>query len=262
VNKGAKPPATPEPAPAPATTPDAHDDHGHDHDHPEPATAATSPAAHDNAHDDAHDPDHDHAHQFEMAADDTIDLKLPKEDWVLSAVLVRSRGGPSALGLLYNYRVIDNRASAVNPATVMREFFDTFFRGSTVVLLTIALLVSIVASVGILVSIYNSVSARMREIAILRALGATRRKILLLICVEAGLIGLVGGVMGLLVGHALGAGGSFFLRRLLGEGIDYVTVGWDELLYLLIVLAIAVVAGLVPAWKAYRVPVATHLVTE
>ena len=53
-------------------------------------------------------------------------------------------------------------------------------------LLLIALLVTIVAGVGILVSIYNSVSARTREIAILRALGATRQRVLTLIAPRRG----------------------------------------------------------------------------
>ncbi|MGH7178877.1 MAG: ABC transporter permease [Tepidisphaeraceae bacterium] len=207
--------------------------------------------------------DHDHDPEelpYRLANDGTIELLLPKSDWQVSAVLVRSRGGPSALGLIYNYKVIDNRAVAVNPAMVMREFFDTFFRGSTLVLLLVALLVSIVASVGILVSIYNSVAARSREIATLRALGATRGRILLLICVEAILIGLCGGIVGMALGHGLGAAGSIYLDRLLGQGFVWYAVGPEELLYLAIVVLIAGAAGLAPALKAYRVPVATNLV--
>ena len=280
-----QPPPTPRPiAPATAPTTDAHDahdhDHGsasgttqtvddhdhvnpvehHDHEHPTTAAAATSPAV-DRDHAAADDHDH-HDHLFHLRPDGTIDLHLPKEAWQVSSILVRSRGGPAGLGLIYNFRVIDNRAVAVNPATVMREFFDTFFHGSRTLLLAIAFLVSVVASVGILVSIYNSVSARMREIAILRALGATRTKILALICVEAALIGLLGGVLGLVAGHALGGVGSFYLNRVLGEGIDWLTVDWSELLYLAVVVVIAAVAGLVPAMKAYGVPVATNLVAE
>jgi putative ABC transport system permease protein len=197
---------------------------------------------------------------FKMKEDGTFELLLPKEKWEVSAVLVRSRGSVDAFSLIRTFKIIDNRATAVNPATVMREFFDTFFKGSTFVLLMIALLVSIVASVGILVSIYNAVAARMREIAILRALGATRARILLLICLEAGLVGLFGGVLGLLVGHGIGAVGSTYMNRLLGQGFNWVTVSPLELLYLGVVVLIALLAGLVPALKAYQVPVATNLV--
>lgn len=206
------------------------------------------------------EPEHEEPMPHRLRPDGTIELLLPKNEWVLSAILVRSRGGQQALSLIWKYRVIDPRAIAVSPAVVMREFFDTFFSGSRQVLLVIALLVSVVASVGILVSIYNSVVARMREIAILRALGATRTRILLLICLEAGFVGLFGGVMGILIGHALGAAGSIYLSKIVGEGFDWLTVGWEELLYLGIVFGIALLAGLVPAMKAYKVPVATNLV--
>jgi putative ABC transport system permease protein len=115
--------------------------------------------------------------------------------------------------------------------------------------------------VSILVSIYNSVVARLREIAILRALGATRRRILAQICLEAGLIGAAGAVIGLVLGHLIAAGGSAYMHRLMGEGIRWTRIGTEEALYLVAVTVIAVLAGLVPAMKAYRTPVATNLVS-
>jgi putative ABC transport system permease protein len=186
---------------------------------------------------------------------------LPPEEWEISAILVKSRGGFQAQQLMYNFKVIDDRAAAVNPASVMREFFNTFLSGSTEVLLLIALLVTIVAAVGILVSIYNSVAGRLREIAILRALGATRATVLRLICLEAALIGLAGGGLGFLAGHALAALGSVYMNQLLGQGINWLASDEWEVVYLGIVVVIATLAGLVPALKAYRTPVATNLVS-
>jgi putative ABC transport system permease protein len=118
-----------------------------------------------------------------------------------------------------------------------------------------------VAAVSILVSIYNSVSARMGEIAVLRALGATRMRILALICLEAGLIGLIGGVAGLIAGHLLAGGGSLAMQRVVGESLNWLVIGPLEGLYLVVVVLIALLAGLVPALKAYRSPVAANLVT-
>jgi putative ABC transport system permease protein len=205
--------------------------------------------------DEGEDPD---AYHLDENGDIVPDL--PPDEWAISAILVRSRGGLFSQQLIYNFKVIDDRAAAVNPASTMREFFDTFLKPSSQMLQAVSWLVTIVAAVGILVSIYNSISARMREIAILRALGATRVKILTLICLEAGLIGFFGGVIGLLVGHALGAAGSKYVELLVGEGFNWVAVGADEVIYLVAVTLLAVVAGLVPALKAYRTPVATNLV--
>jgi putative ABC transport system permease protein len=100
----------------------------------------------------------------------------------------------------------------------------------------------------------------MREIAILRALGATRQRILTLICVEAGFIGLAGAILGMLVGHLLAAVGSVYFQRVLGSSIHWSRLDQWELLTLIGVVVLAVLAGLVPAMKAYRTPVATNLV--
>jgi putative ABC transport system permease protein len=203
-----------------------------------------------------------HHHGHTINPDGTIDLEVPKNQWMLAAILARSK--PDGVGATdIAWHVNNGRfGMAVNPATEMYEFFKTFLEGSGQLLLLISAMVTIVAAVSILVSIYNSVSARRKEIAILRALGATRGKVLALICIEAGLIGLLGGIGGLIVGHLLGAGGSIYLQALLGEGIQWTVVSGQEIGYLLAVVALATLAGLVPAAKAYRTPVATNLVAS
>lgn len=201
----------------------------------------------------------DHEHEaYHQNPDGTFDLTLPKDQWQISAILVRSRSPFAAQTLMYTVP-LQNDATAVNPASVMREFFDVFLAPSALLLQGLAFLVTIVAAVGILVSIYNSISARKREIAILRALGATRARILTLICTEAALIGLIGGILGLIVGHLVAAAGSVFLQRLVGEGINWLVTSRMEWLYLGVVVLLAVLAGLVPALKAYRTSVATNL---
>ena len=206
---------------------------------------------------DEHDAEHHHEHIYDLSPDGVIELHLPAEQWLLSAVFVRSIGGRSQ-NLIFEINNLPY-ATAVNPAWEMRQFFEGFMKGSRLLLLCISALVTVVAAVGILVSIYNSVAARLREIAIIRALGATRLRVVAMICLEAGMIGLVGGVAGLLAGHALGAVGNVFFRAYVGEEINYLHVGGEELVYVAIVVIIAVVAGVVPALKAYRTPVATNL---
>jgi putative ABC transport system permease protein len=205
--------------------------------------------------------EHEHEAKHYTVSDDGV-IKLDpeiKDALEISALFIKARGPFNASNLIYNINLRDD-VMAVNPAETMRTFFQTFLAGSSIVLLLIAILVTIVAAVGILVSIYNAISARLREIAILRALGATRTKVLGLICMEAGLIGLLGGLLGMLLGHGLAAGGSVFLQSVLGEGINWAS--WDkwEWLYLAGVVVISLLAGLAPAMKAYRTPVATNLV--
>jgi putative ABC transport system permease protein len=94
----------------------------------------------------------------------------------------------------------------------------------------------------------------------MRALGATRQRILAIVCLEAGMVGAIGGVLGVLVGHGLAAVGSLYMQKLMGTGISWWRFSWVEGLYLVIVIAVSLLAGLVPALKAYRTPVAENLV--
>ncbi len=248
---------------AAAAPADKADDHGHDHDstgkddqddHDHAATT-TAPA-------DDHD-DHDHDHAYHMH-DDHIHLHLEESKKKVSGIFLRSRGGGiSALTLMYGFNANPLAAAmAVSPASEMREFFNTFLTGSTWILLALAVLVSIVAALSILVSIYNSVAARRREIAILRALGATKQRILTLLCCEAVMIGLLGGIAGIVLGHLLAAIGSAKLQATTGQAIDALSLHWHEWAYLAGVVVLALLAGLVPALKAYQTSVAENLAAE
>lgn len=208
---------------------------------------------------DANGIQHFHDYDFDTKTG-TISNGVTPDLWGISGIMVQTRGGASEAQLEY---ALNNSTDVmcVNPATVMRDFFDTFLKPTRKLLLIICSLVTIVAAVGILVSIYNSVSARIKEIAILRALGATRNTVLTLICLEAGLVALLGAILGVLLGHLITGLGAWYMLNNYGEMLDY---NWMELvyegLYVLGVIVLAILAGLVPAIKAYRTPVATNLV--
>jgi len=214
---------------------------------------------HDHDHGHNHDHDHDHEKHFTLAPDGTIRLDAHLlEARELSAILIKTRGGFNAMNLIFNLNLQPD-VMAVNPATVMRDFFGNFLDGPVKLLLVISALVTVVAAISILTTIYNSVSARMTEIAILRALGATRARILMMICTEAAVVGLIGAVIGFFVGHGLAGVGSFYLAQQFGEGIAWARVSAIEIVYIFGVILIAFVAGLFPALKAYRSSVATNL---
>ena len=73
-------------------------------------------------------------------------------------------------------------------------------------------------------------------------------------------VGIAGGVLGLLLGHAMAFVASVYFNRYVGEGIHWHRVGLVEWVYLGGVVVVALLAGLIPAAKAYQTPVATNLV--
>lgn len=233
-------------------------DHDHDADHEadhDPDHAGTGQEA-------GHQHHHDEAH-YTLTPDGIIhldaDVMAARE---LSAILIKTTGGGFAvLSLKYFIGLIPD-VMAINPAEVMVQFFETFFKGSTLILLIISALVVIVATFGIMTTIYNSVAARRKEIAILRALGATRGRILSLICLEATLIGLIGSLLGLVAAHISCAIAAVYIQQHLGQQVDRLVINPMEFVFLGGVVVVSALAGLVPALKVYQTPVASNLVAS
>ena len=77
-------------------------------------------------------------------------------------------------------RAINNGkiAQAVSPARVIADLFEGIVGKLQWILLGMAVLTTVVAGIGIMVSIYNSMSDRRHEIAVMRALGASRMTVM------------------------------------------------------------------------------------
>jgi putative ABC transport system permease protein len=119
----------------------------------------------------------------------------------------------------------------------------------------------IFAAVSVLVGsfvIWNTfsvlVAQRRREVALLRAVGASRRQVLTGILVEAGLIGLVSAGVGLLAGVVL-AMGIRGLLKLIGIEVPTTAAAIEPrtiVAALLVGVVVTMVAAFVPAWTASR----------
>jgi len=100
------------------------------------------------------------------------------------------------------------------------------------------------------------VAQRTRELALLRAIGATRRQVLGSVLLEAGLIGLFSAVIGFLVGVAL-ASVAFAALKNFGlklPGASLVIQPSTAVETILVGLGITAVAAIMPAVRATRVP--------
>lgn len=112
--------------------------------------------------------------------------------------------------------------------------------------------VVLVGILGMLVSIYTSLDARRREMAILRALGAGPRRIVSLLVLEAGLLSILGALLGVFFVY----GGLTVLQPWLegqfGLQVPIQMLDGVQLAYVGAVVVLGFAAGLVPAVKAYR----------
>ena len=177
----------------------------------------------------------------------------------VSAVLIQLRA-PSAgfmLDILYNRQ--GNRLTFAYPVgAIIADFFskiDWFDR----VLALVAYLVAVVASASVLAGIYASMSARQRDLAILRALGAGRRTVFGAVLAEASCTGALGAAAGFVVYAGLFEVVASVIRGQTGVVLPLAT--WHPVLWMgpAAMILLCSLGGMVPALKAYRLPVAETL---
>lgn len=153
----------------------------------------------------------------------------------------------------------EREAQAVFPVYVINRFFDTVVGNLERILLLLAVLVVIVAGIGILVSMYNSMSERRHEIAVMRALGARRRTVMAIILTESILLALGGGALGVLLGHGLVAALAPSIRHHTGVIVSPLDFQLVELVLVPGLIVLATLVGYLPAVVAYRTDVARSL---
>lgn len=184
----------------------------------------------------------------------------PKAATDVSAVLVKLKGEGTIgfrMDMMYNKQ--GNRLTFAWPiARTIAQLFDKIGWFDKVLAL-VSYLVALVATASILASIYNSMNERRREIAILRALGARRRIIFSAILFEAAAISTLGMAVGFLVYLGIMTGAAQVIRAQTGIVLDPAQFNPVMLWAPGALIGLGALAGIVPAMKAYRTDVATHL---
>src|ERR1022692_3937530 len=140
-----------------------------------------------------------------------------------------------------------HRPSSVYKAQTLKELLDVAAKSAdalTAVLVMVAAVTLAVGGVGIMNIMLANVRARIREIGIRKALGATRREIKLQFLAEAIIISLTGGVVGTLVGMAVPLSIHFFTDYHLPIS------PWSVIIALTSATVVGVIFGTVPATRA------------
>ena len=183
----------------------------------------------------------------------------PKAASDVSAVLLQLRAPTAGFMLDTMYNKQGNRLTFAYPVgAIIAELFSKISWFDQVLAL-VAYLVALVAAGSVLASIYNSMNARRRDLAILRALGARRRTIFGAVLAEAACIGALGTAAGFVVYFSLFAGVAQVIRAQTGVVLE-LGAGHPVLwMCPLAMIAVCSLGGVVPALKAYHTPVAETL---
>jgi len=174
----------------------------------------------------------------------------------LTAVLIRPKR-MSDLPSLNRELNISADTQAVLPSAVLLTIFNMMAVAENVLKMILAI-VGVIVLLYVLVAMYSATMERRREIATMRALGARRATVFGIILAESAGLATVGGVVGLLAGHAI----AYLAGLVLGQS-GLVTNPFlfnpFEPVVLVSVILLGTLAGLLPAVLAYRTEVAENL---
>ncbi|MEM1517707.1 MAG: FtsX-like permease family protein [Nitrososphaerota archaeon] len=112
------------------------------------------------------------------------------------------------LSLMYG-----RNANIVSPTSILRTV-QSILGSFTFFLAVIAAVSLLVAGIGIANTMIMSVMERVREIGVLRAIGMTKRDIMIIFLSEASLTGAIGGILGIMLGVMLSYGVSIMTSSL------------------------------------------------
>ena len=143
--------------------------------------------------------------------------------------------------------------SLLDASKGLRIFFIVF----DLLLFIFSSLALAVATLGIINTLVMAILERRREIGILKALGAADGDVRQLFFVEAGVMGLFGGFLGVafgwLIGRALNFGTAVYLHRQNLPSVDIFFVPWWLVLFGIgFAILVSLAAGLYPASRAAR----------
>jgi ABC-type antimicrobial peptide transport system permease subunit len=160
---------------------------------------------------------------------------------------------------------VRNQGFEVQSLETILDLANQVFTVINVMLSSVGGLALLVASLGIVNTMIMSIYERTREIGTLKAIGASRGDIRRLFMLEAGMIGLLGGVIGLLSGWALG----LLLNRVILWYIEreqlpirgdfFVVTPLLALAALGFAMLVGIIAGLYPANRAAKLDPLTAL---
>ena len=187
-----------------------------------------------------------------QAADNPMPVRFANVDRIMAAAR-SSEEIPSAIRQITNllrerHHIRPGQPDDFNVRD-MTEMTNTLTSTTTLMtnlLLCVAMISLVVGGVGIMNIMLVSVTERTREIGLRMAVGARSRDILRQFMVEAVVLSLVGGALGILLGH----GGSLLVRLLLRWPVA--TSPTAIAAAVLVSAGVGIIFGFYPAWRASR----------
>jgi putative ABC transport system permease protein len=245
-------------------------DHGDGHKHDHADHDQTHHEGHDHSHDD-HKHDHNestHQHEEELVMEKpqnndfikSLGQDMIKDQGVEITALLIKYSSPTAISVLPRMVNQSTQMQAASPAMESSRIFSLLGIGFDS-LGILAYVIMVIAGFSVFISLYNAMKDRKYDLAIMRTLGATKAKLFALTVVEGLVITLIGGIIGLILGHSI----LYYISLQTSESADFIqafSMHPNEFVILIAAILIGVLASIIPAIKAYQTTISNTLSTK
>jgi putative ABC transport system permease protein len=147
---------------------------------------------------------------------------------------------------------------AVLPGVALDELWDVVGVGERA-LLAMSAMVAFVSLAGLVAVVLAGLNERRRELAVLRAVGAAPRHVMLMLAAEGGTVTLLGVVLGVIATAVVITAAGPMIQSRFGIGLSLSAPTLSQWGLLAAVVAAGFLASLVPGWRAYRLSLADGL---
>ena len=122
-----------------------------------------------------------------------------------------------------------------------------------VIVVGIAMISLLVGGIGIANTMYTSILERRKEIGVMKAIGAKNSNVLSIFLIEAGFLGLVGGVIGVAIGSGAALGVSLIANNVFGSEIIEVNLSVALMVFAIgFSFLIGIISGAIPSYQASK----------
>ncbi len=205
---------------------------------------------------------HAEHHEEEHGTQEEGDIKY--EEWgkdpssMITSVLVQLQSP----ALRFQYREMIRESTVAMSATPVEEIsklFEQFLGTAKTVLLAVGYLVVIISALSIMIGLYLAIIQRRRDLAIMRALGASRIEIFGSVLIEALWVTALGILLGYFIGGGISRIVGYYLSQKYGLSITSLIITSEHITSFATVAVVGLLAGIIPAWQAYKRNIARDL---
>ena len=198
-----------------------------------------------------------HVHEEHQGPQDDADRKAMEGDREVTVVLLQY-ASPLAAATLPRQINSQSELQAAAPALETARLFRIVGVGVEA-LRAFAIVLIIAAGLSVFIALYTALEERRYDLAVMRTLGASPRRLFGLLVVEGLVLALAGALLGLALGHAFASLLGAWLQSQQQYPVTGLTWRPEELWLVASVLGVGALAALLPAWRAYRTDVSRTL---